>query len=131
MNEATLKTIETLAEKLGGAIDALALKLGTTAEHLWGVLVRQAYVESMTNAILLIASWAAAALWTKWLLKSRRATIADGDDDWTMGQIISVTILGFYMVILLIATYGNADAIVSGFINPEFFALSKIMRGLR
>ena len=44
MNEATAKLIE-----------ELAAKLGTTAEHLWGVLVRQAPISATVSAALTLA----------------------------------------------------------------------------
>ena len=43
-------------EKFQKLIEALAAKLGTTAEHLWGVLVRQAPISGAVDLVLCVMS---------------------------------------------------------------------------
>lgn len=42
-------------EKVLEALQALAIKLGTTADHLWGVLIKQAPIDGTIDLIACIA----------------------------------------------------------------------------
>jgi len=73
MNEQTQQLIEKLAEKLG-----------TTAEHVWAVLVRQAPLSSATDAIALCI-YAAVMVWGYRMVREK--TKDDGDWNDNCGSI--------------------------------------------
>ena len=118
MNEATAKLIE-----------ELAAKLGTTAEHLWGVLVRQAPISATVSAALTLA-WVV-ALVCGWRFAVRSMKLANKDS--IMHDEVVVVRAGV-IVALILASIATAVAItigsvgcVSAFANPEFWALEQVM----
>lgn len=52
-------------EKYYELLERIATKLGTTAEHLWGVMVKQAPISGITDLISIVVLIAAAFLWCK------------------------------------------------------------------
>ena len=116
MNEATAKLIE-----------ELAAKLGTTAEHLWGVLVRQAPISATVSAALTLA-WVV-ALVCGWRFAVRSMKLANKDS-----IMHDEVVLACVIVTLILASIATAVAItigsvgcVSAFANPEFWALEQVM----
>lgn len=106
-------------------IEKLAAKLGTTAEHLWGVLVRQAPISSMTDAIALCL-YAAIMVWGYRLVREK--TKDDGDWNDNCGSAALPWIIwGVGTLILLIALCCSLSGIVAGFVNPEYWALKEIL----
>lgn len=110
MNEQTAKLIEKLAEKLG-----------TTAEHLWGVLVQQAYIDSVTKLTGIIFSFiilcAILALFPK--LK-RMDFIEEGD-------FYHYVVLILFAFVLICYASSEASIIIAGFVNPEYWALKQVL----
>lgn len=107
MNESTEILIRELAEKLG-----------TTAEHLWGVMVAQALVNASITAIIITALMIATGFFYKKLPKF--------DDD------NGITIFlwgawGWLAVISFISFMVEVPMIVTGFLNPEFWALKQLL----
>jgi hypothetical protein len=103
MNEQMMKMLEVLANKLG-----------TTAEHLWAILIKQAYITAWTDIILLIAFivllFILGKISFKFLVNFDRILVS----------IIIVTVLCMLM--------GNfIPEIVNGFFNPEYWAFKNIL----
>ena len=103
MNEQMMKMLEVLANKLG-----------TTAEHLWGILIKQAYITAWTDIILLISFIIILFVFGKISFKFL------ADFDRILVSTIIVTVLGILM--------GNfIPEIVNGFCNPEYWAFKNIL----
>ena len=116
MNEATAKLIE-----------ELAAKLGTTAEHLWGVLVRQAPISAAVNAALTLA-WVV-ALVCGWRFAVRSMKLANKDSimhDEVVRACVIVTLILVSIATAVAITIGSVGC-VSAFANPEFWALEQVM----
>ena len=113
MNEATQKMVE-----------ALASKLGTTAEHLWGVLVRQAPIESACSILVLVALFVALAIGA--VLIAYKAP----RDGYAAIERIEVLWLVWFLLlgIVMFAAIVSTPSIVGGFVNPEYWALKEVMR---
>lgn len=121
-------------EKYRQLIEALAEKLGTTAEHLWGVLVKQAPISGAVDLVLCIVI-AASAWWWAALVKRKTTKPPKTDDDrypyaeWSdeaaglswIGAVIAV-------VFALICIVGSAQGIVAAFANPEYWALKQLVK---
>jgi len=122
MNDQTTKLLEQLAQKLG-----------TTAEYLWGVLIKQAFVSAVTDLIyfiiVLIAGFGLFKL-HKFLAKSNE----NGDciyEDWEEVSIPPMILFAIIWAILFIACFFSIGNIINGFLNPEYWALSEILDTLK
>jgi len=106
-------------------IENLAIKLGTTADHLWGVLVRQAPISCATDAIGLCI-YAAVIVWAYRLVRNKTKNGGDWNDG--CGSIvIPWGIWSFGLLFLLIVGLSPLSVIVSGFVNPEYWAFRQII----
>lgn len=108
MNEQTNQLIEKLAEKLG-----------TTAEHLWAVLVRQAPITAITNiagiiigVLLILVSALVVRKFTK------------DDDEAGLAWII----WGICAVVGILIILDASNTVATCFSNPEYWALKQIIK---
>lgn len=106
-------------------IEELATKLGTTTEHLWGVMLRQAPIESgctiaVTCAVAVGLSW----LWKRLLARKPLTYPHIYDDvDREFGRIM----LGIITLLFVGGTMCVFNDVVSGFVNPEYWALKQLL----
>lgn len=107
MNEQTQQLIEKLAEKLG-----------TTAEHLWGALIKQAPISSTVDLIS-IAICAAALVAAFNIIKSKVE-----DEDFA---VIVWSAWGSIAFLIAMASLCILNRIVAGFFNPEYWAIKEII----
>jgi len=117
MNEATTKLVE-----------ELATKFGTTAEHLWGVLVRQAPISGVCDAIAIVA-WIIGLAWALRLVKSKTQKPESGYAEWEdeAFAFFAWMVWGITAaVVLIVAGVCFAD-IVASIVNPEYWALKQVM----
>ena len=113
-------------QKTDELIRELAAKLGTTAEHLWGVLVRQAPVD---GAMWIASSVFIAILWLAWWKYCHWVAKQEWGDDYDRG-ILHGSAIGLPGVVLLVATIvhlSGANMAAAAFINPEYWALMQVM----
>lgn len=113
-------------ERTAQLIEALAAKLGTTSEYLWGVLVKQAPISAATNAVLLSVFLSLAALASVRVAKHARASKKNNPYADDVMWWIFLVMLWFAAVC---AVAGSASGIISGFFNPEYWALKQLMSG--
>jgi heme/copper-type cytochrome/quinol oxidase subunit 1 len=114
-----------LMEQIKPLLEELAKEVGTTTELLWEALVRQAYVDSFTQLLQTGALVVLTIVSVRGMgCMRRRAREDDWDPAWltllilgTIGLCIAWTVAIVYM--------GN---IFTGFFNPEYWALEKILR---
>lgn len=111
MDTNTVKLIESLSEKLG-----------TTAEHLWVVLVKQAPISATTMAIFYLV-FAAITLWTFFLTKKLIAKDSDWFPMWFLW--------GFFMLVFIVGFAVDSPSILSGFLNPEYWALNECLDAMK
>lgn len=113
-------------EKLTELLEKLALKLGTTTEFLWVVLVKEAHLVAITDLIYIamaIIAWI--PMWkTHFYLLNVKNQINYDNNDWTG---IVIIILAVILLVLTLATLANIGEIIDGFFNPEFWALNYIL----
>jgi len=104
----------------------LAAKFGTTAEHLWGVLVKQAPISSTVD-LLVIAGWMVLLGIGAFLIRKNTKPDPDGgyrDDELKM---IMWTVWGLCFFVFTSVAGCSMALIISGFFNPEYWALQQIM----
>ena len=98
-------------------VDKLATKLGTTAVHLWGVLLKQAPIAATFDLLMAVSLFAAVIVSARLLYRT------EPDDPWIVWLLWGV-VAAFATVIAIFSLYGAAGA----FINPEFWALKQIIK---
>lgn len=114
MNEQTTKLIESLADKLG-----------TTAEYLCAVLIRQAHITAIICLVQLIIS--VAILYG--LYKLIRLCIENVDED--AGYAVGMVISGAAMLLLsLVVFFGIIPEMITSFFSPEYWALHEILKSI-
>ena len=110
-------------EKTLKALEALATKLGTTAEHMWGVLLRQAPISGgiglLSDALLIFMLYFA---WKKLLKVEFSGFDADIKKGGAYGLLAFVSFLGG------IAVLGGIQLEVAALANPEYWALMQVLR---
>lgn len=109
MNEQTLQLIE-----------KLALKLGTTAEYLWGVLISQAYIHGIIN--ISIVGFFGLFLSIGWYLCLTYKFKEPDPKTVAIGCLICMSILYIGLVLPKI------NDIITSFVNPEYWALKQIIK---
>lgn len=111
MNDQTTQLLRELAERLG-----------TTTEHLWGVLVRQAPLSGLTH----LFCWGIAA--TIFTLSFKRIRKIDNDEWDTPARSIATGIWAIGLLIFTCMLYSDSQMIIAAFFNPEFWALKQILK---
>ena len=124
MNEQTLKLIEGLAQKLE-----------TTSEYLWGVLIKQAPIEACINiGYIVFVVGMGCVLWKIHLKLLRKPPGDRYDTYYEKHDGVSAIILGVITIGWLICFFvtmcliGN---IITGFYNPEYWALDKVLNSIK
>jgi hypothetical protein len=110
-------------------LDLLAQKLGTTAEHLWGILVKQAGVSVISDAVVccmlivfLAVFWFIAERWLNHLEgnESNNDEIDRFFSVFVIANIASLFAFGFLLYAIATAT--------TRLLNPEYWALQEILK---
>lgn len=113
MNPETLQVLRELADKLG-----------TTAEHLWAVLVRQAYYQGWYSLaeVVMFAMFAVVAGY-----RSQRAYRWVHDEDGDEIGWLPVVTFGLAAAIMLGCMMCSIQQAITCFGNPEYYALHEIL----
>ena len=105
-------------------LKVLADKFGTTTEHLWGVLLNQAFLSGLSNSAFLAVILISSVWWVRFALAKIKK---EGKEN---GYYSSSDV--WPPVILLIAACGTASTIIvyeimTAFLNPEYWALNILL----
>lgn len=122
-------------EKTLQALTALAEKLGTTAEYLWSVLIKQAPITGAVDLLLMVAWIAAAALWFSFVKrKTTRPPNTEGDyghryAEWDGdAAFFGWASAGIFSLIAGIVVSSSLATTVAALFNPEYWALAQILK---
>ncbi len=119
MNEQATKLIEQLAQKLG-----------TTAEYLWAVLLKQAPISAMVDLVyLVIVIIMGIGMYKlhKYCTKETgeyKESIYEDNGEFVRPAMVILTIVWVIFFIICFFSIGN---IVNGFFNPEYWALKEVL----
>lgn len=115
------------------ALAAIAEKLGTTAEYLRGVLIKQAPISGAIDLILLVALTIIFVFWL--CLVMRKTTLkqkneygqifAEWEDGLAAAAFLSVILLGGFTMFLILSCLPTA---ITAFVNPEYWAFKQIIK---
>ena len=112
-------------------IDRMAEKLGTTSEYLWGVLLKQAPISATITVfyfvIILFLGYGIYRLhlWLREEDEDGRSRYWHNDDLAIPMAVAAIIWAGLFVIWFL--TLGNA---INGYINPEYWALEKILNSI-
>ena len=122
MNDKTLELLNRLADKFG-----------TTVEHLWGVLVKQAVISAITElvmAVAMVALW----LWVFRFVRAKTTKPKPTEEDryphaeWREeGALIAWLVTAVGLLIALIQVYSAATTGITALLNPEYWALKQVL----
>jgi len=122
MNEQTTKLVE-----------QLAIKLGTTADYLWSVLLKQAQISALTDLIYFILISIGGII----LFKAHKSFSKKGEGIYTNKYdkseyfgIVMVIITTIWVILFFIAFFSLGN-VINGFFNPEYWALNEILSNLK
>jgi hypothetical protein len=124
-------------DKLTELLEKLAIKLGTTVEHLWGVLVKQTKIvfwEYIGYTVLAVIFFISAIYFIKFSL-DRLDVVSQYNMDKTYSSQkmdeIAPTVLLVFCIILVVAIpfviIGNVKTIMTLKNNPEYWALGEVV----
>lgn len=124
MNEKTLEAITRLAEKLG-----------TTAEYLWGVLLKQAPIAGVVD-IAVGAIWIVfAVMWFRFVQQKTTkkkttdenlySSAADWEDEGAFLGWFSVFVIVCVSVVVVSSNFKTA---VEAILSPEYWAIKQILK---
>lgn len=120
-----------MENKVFEMLNQLATKLNTTVEHLWGVLVNQASIESISYIVLYGMAFIMMIVF--FIIAYKTAPLAE----WNNGNkfsviVVSSGVLGTIILVVAAATVVDCfPSMVSGLFNPEYWALEKVTRLLK
>lgn len=125
MNEQTAKLLE-----------QLAIKLGTTSEYLWGILLKQAPIDATISLMQLVGLIAFGLV--LWKIHKKLMSVVENDkynesyyEKYDAGAVVPMVIAIFVWGVILIFFFFSFDTIISGYFNPEYWALKEISNSLR
>lgn len=117
-------------DKLSELLGQLAIKLGTTVEYLWKVLINQAYITGIVNIILyilLVVSGIVIYKFHRYFDRENDCGRSIYGDSYGDIQIVMVIIATLWAICLL-AGIINIGETVTCFVNPEYWALHEVLK---
>lgn len=120
MNEQTTQLLEKLAEKLG-----------TTSEYLWGVLIKQAPMDSVINLILMaltvVLGLVIYRVHKHFLYEPEELGKESIYEEYGPGAGIPMIMASIVFLIMVMGSLFAIESVINGFFNPEYWALQKIL----
>jgi hypothetical protein len=110
-------------------IDALGMKLGVAASHIWGVLIRQSYADAAENfawAGAMALLFAGMYTLSRWGLSGYKKNSYWDDAECASAWIGATLALGAALIFVACVTAGLKEII-----NPEFYAWSAVTAWFR
>lgn len=111
----------------------LAEKLGTTIEHLWGILLNQSFIFGVSTSIitiLMIIFLIFAFYYIKKITNKKRKSPYE---EYTCDEeyiFVCQVLFGCCLVIFPIGILYNLYEIITAFANPEYWALKTILKSI-
>lgn len=113
-------------------LEKLANKLGVTVEHLWRILIKQAYIDAIQSLIFIAFVYSLLGL-LYWCHKRFSKKNNDGDtlyDEYEEPLIIPMVIIFIVGIILFIVSIFSISNVINGLFNPEYWALHEILNSI-
>lgn len=126
------KGVKEMDEKYSRLIESLAAKLGTTVEHLWGVLIKQAPISGTTSLVMCII-FILLVVWLWIFVKGKTTKPLPTENDryptaeWN-GEAAALAWILVSIAVILSSIYviSSVQEITAAFLNPEYWALKQL-----
>lgn len=124
MNDQTAKLLEQLAQKLG-----------TTTEYLWSILLKQAPIDATVTLLqtifILFVGWGIFKVHKRLLKKPANQDYDDSYyEKYDLGAMVPMVIVTIGWGIMAIICFCCFGSIISGYLNPEYWALKEILSSI-
>lgn len=116
-------------EELNNLIISLSSKLGTSAEHLWSVLLKQTQIEAIESCFYLVFVNCIIYIAYSWIKKI--ALKIKNKEDCVIDEYTLPTIWFIFWIWLFLGVIFNLillTNVVTFLINPEYLALKQIIK---
>jgi len=110
-----------------GLIEQLAVKLGTTADQMWAVLLGQAPINGIINIFQYVLICIGCFCWYRVTLNVH----AKIQDSWAEENYMWVGAVWIILCVLVICMFFCLHDTITALINPEYWALDKILGTLK
>lgn len=133
--EQQVTTAERVIDKYSGkayeAVKELASALKVPAEHVYTILVKQAVVISITWLVVGILSIILLIFGVRWTVDANNWNT----NTYGSSEPVTKAIIGMVSMVLavciLIGFFVNMQAMIGGFVNPEYYAIKEILDSIR
>jgi hypothetical protein len=117
-----------MSEDLSKQLADLADRLGVSLDHLWGVLVRQAYIDGVSSLATTVVCVLLGIVVIYAFLRLRRKFKDRPSQDslppfGVLMEPFGFVIVGVVLLFIVLVACDNLYWTVSDFVNPEFYAL--------
>lgn len=111
-----------MSQEITEILNVLAERFGTTVEHLWVVMVRQAYI----NAIGIVAFYIVTAITTYYLVRFVKTNKKENSFDYFIMDNLAVFLMSVVNLIMIVVCVALFGSILTAIFNPEYWALQQI-----
>ncbi len=116
-----------MSDEIAKVLDLLAERFGTTVEHLWQVMITQAYISAINNLIGLVIG----IVFIFYVIKRIPYWIEAEKEYEFLPTLQLVFSSAFSLVIVTYYAVEGVTTIITGIFNPEYLALQKILELLQ
>jgi hypothetical protein len=109
-------------------LSELADKLNVSVEHLWGVLVKQAFIDGLSSLLtVVVCALLAVAAFCIFFYARRKFKTAEAEKSALYPRVpLDWIILGTVLLMIVMVAGSNLYWVVSDFTNPEYYALRQL-----
>ena len=113
-------------------LETLAAKLGTTVDHIWVILLKQAPISALSSLLFIIIVYALGAVLYKLhlrFIKETEESYSAYDDN--EGLIVIMILATGGWGALFMYHFISWQNMINGFFNPEYWALMEILDSIK
>jgi uncharacterized membrane protein YidH (DUF202 family) len=110
-------------------LEAVASSLGTTVKYLWGIMVKQATVLAVMDALCLVGVCILAYGYYKFVKYASMSKWYEGYN--SQGSWVLTVVLSVVMVALFLLAVALIPEMTTCIVNPEYWAFKEIIKEIR
>lgn len=112
--------------ELDKALAALAVKLGTSVDHLWAVLIKQATISAWVEIFEYAALAFFVSIWVKYVPPNYKRW----DNGYDVGAPVLAIASGALLGVMLVVAFCSVSGTVTKLCNAEYWALHEVLGAL-
>lgn len=120
------ETVSVVMQKL----EAMATGLGTTAKYLWTIIIKQAYITGIIDILCVVGAGILLFGYIAFIKHATKNKWYDGNEvEATVVATVLLTIIT--LVFTIISTTICIPEAITCFLNPEYWAFTKVLKEIR